>query len=122
MEDKNFFRYDTVEYAVLNLDGDYITPSIPNPKLILKKFNLWKETPKGYWIGYGLPNTLNNGGRWVSKTAKKRYAYPTKKEALINFIKRNERRVKILKRQVWSCEISLNDAKKELENYEKESI
>jgi hypothetical protein len=49
-------------------------------------------------------------GHWVSKTAKKRYAYPTKDEALTNFIKRNERRVKILSRQVTVCKMSIAEA------------
>ena len=34
-----------------------------------------------------------------------------KKEALENFIKRNERRIKILKYQAWSCEIAVYEAK-----------
>lgn len=75
-------------------------------------FDLFKETPKGYWIGYGnvAPGNLRSDARWVSKTSKKRYAYPTEKEALNYFIKKSERQISILKRQIWSCEISLREA------------
>jgi len=68
-------------------------------EVYLIKFELLKETPKGYWIkeDFGFK-------KWVSKTAKKRFAYPTKKEALINLIKRKERQIRIL-------ESRLNEAK-----------
>ena len=109
----NFYRYEAVEYASLGIDGDYESSKIPNPKVELKTYNLFKETPKGYWIGYGsLGNRkLRGHGHWVSKTSKKRFAYPTKKEALENFIKRNEWRVMILKRQIWSCDLAIMRAK-----------
>ena len=110
IETKKFFRYEAIQYASAGCDGEYETSKIPNPKLELREYNLWKETPKGYWIGYGKSEKLNSGGKWVSKTARKRFAYPTKKEALINFIKRSEKRVEILSYQVWSCQIALNIA------------
>jgi hypothetical protein len=107
-----FYRYEIVEYATMDSEGEYMTPSVPNPKLELRTYNLFKETPKGYWIGYGsLGEHKYSWKKWVSKTTKKRFAYPTEKEAIINFIKRTERRVEILDRQVWTCNISLNLAK-----------
>ena len=109
----SFYRYEAVQYASLGIDGEYENPKIPNPKVVLREYNLWKETLKGYWIGYGDlgEDKLRSNGRWVSKTSKRRFAYPTKKEALENFIKRNERRIKILKYQVWSCELAVMTAK-----------
>lgn len=109
----NFYRYEYVEHASLDFDGDFVCSNIPNPILKLKTYNLWKETPKGYWIGYGSleDGKLKGVGKWVSKTSKKRYAYPSQKEAVDNFIKRNERKIKILKRQIVSCEIVVNMAK-----------
>lgn len=109
----SFYRYEVIQYGSLGIDGEYEPPKIPNPKIELRTYNLYKETPKGYWIGYGnlVDGKLRGQAHWVSKTAKKRFAYPTKKEALDNFIKRNEKRVKILKRQIWSCEIAISVAK-----------
>lgn len=108
-----FYRYEAHEYAVMDYDGEYISSPIPNPRLVLYTYELHKETPKGYWIGHGFyaPENLRSNSRWVSKTGKKRYAYPTKEEALSNYIKRTERRIKILKRQLWSIELALNIAK-----------
>lgn len=108
-----FYRYETVQYASLGMDGDFEIPKIPNPKVELRTYNLLKETPKGYWIGYESLEigSLRSKGIWVSKTSRKRFAYPTKKEALDNFIKRNEKRIEILKRQIFSCQIAVMSAK-----------
>jgi hypothetical protein len=116
MDVTKFYRYEAVEYAVIDVHGEFASPSIPNPKLELRVFNLYKETPKGYWIGYGRLEELHSDKRWVSKTATKRFAYPTQEEALTNFIKRTEKRVKILTRQKLACDLVLFDAKKLLQN------
>ena len=94
----NFYRYEAVEYAEHDIDGELVSPTFSNPKLELREYNLFKETLKGYWIGYYNPFGVRLGEwqKWVSKTSKKRFAYPTKEEALINFIKRTERRIGIL--------------------------
>jgi len=107
-----FYRYELIQYASLDQDGEYKNPSIPNPTLELRKFNLHSETSKGYWIGHGLPGKLMGNSKWISKTSKKRFAYPSKKEAMINFFKRTEKRISILKHQLSFCEAGLLIAKK----------
>lgn len=63
------------------------------------KFKVVKETPKGYWIDeFGFK-------RWISKTGKKRYAYPTMIEAINSFCCKKHRYAIHLKRR-------LDDAKK----------
>ena len=116
-----FYRYEAVSYADMDHDGEYVRPRIPNISIQLMTFNLHKETPKGYWIGYGYPDDgfISCGSRWVSKTGRKRYAYPTKEEAMTNYIKRTERRVSILKAQLRHTEIGLERAKA-LQKTEKE--
>lgn len=110
MTELKFYRYDSVEYASLDFNGDVILPPFPNPTITLTTFELVKETPKGYWIvSIGL-KFYPQYKKWVSKTAKKRYAYPTKAEALHNFIKRNQRRLGILKRQIELCKSNLSKA------------
>src|SRR6478609_5954370 len=79
-------------------------------KLTLTEFSLVKETPKGYWICQGHPNMLHSFHKWVSKTGKKRHAYPTKEEALNNLIKRTELRIKILSNQLTASKMLLKDA------------
>jgi len=110
-----FYRYEAVVYASMsNDDGDYGYSKLfrDRPKMVLHTYNLHKETLKGYWIGYGHPNNgYQSHSKWVSKTAKKRYAYPTKEEAMINYIKRTERRIGILKAQLQNSEDGLLAAK-----------
>ncbi len=119
-----FYRYEIVVYASYgrDMEGEYIPLNFPpRVEVELREYNLHKETPKGYWIGYGFHTigSLRSNGTWVSKTAKKRYAYPTKEEAMQNFIKRTERRAKILRARLDSCEEGLAIAKKIIErNYE----
>lgn len=66
------------------------------------EFFVSKETEKGYWV--------DNGGKWVSKTSKKRYAHPTKKEALDAFAHRKRRQVDILRAQLKQAEKYLEKA------------
>jgi hypothetical protein len=49
-------------------------------------FFVEKETPKGYWI----VEQHCAKRRWVSKYGRKRYAYPTKEEALRSLRRRKE--------------------------------
>ena len=113
MEDLQFYRYEWREYASLDYDGEYCSPKFPNPSLTYSTFNLVKETPKGYWISYGWykSSKLRGRAKWVSKTARKRFAYPSKEEALNNFIKRQERRIRILDHQLNCCKIAVQKAK-----------
>lgn len=71
----------------------------------LEEFNINRETPKGYWI---TDRTVFTAARWISKTGRKRYAYPTIEEAAISFRKRRERYVNILKAQLTEAMASLD--------------
>lgn len=104
----NFYRYELVQYASMDSEGEFYVRSIPHPSLRLNEYDLLKETEKGYWIGFG----RFGGGhfhwkKWIPKVSKKRYAYPTKEEAMTNFIKRTEKRIKILENQISFCKIEL---------------
>jgi len=67
-----------------------------------------KETPKGHWIVKR--SYYGSSKRWISNTSKKRYAYPTKEEALYGLIKRTERRLDILNYQVKRSKAALSSA------------
>lgn len=65
-------------------------------RLICSEYYIVKTTSKGVWI---------DSDRWVSTIGtKKRFAYPTKKEALFAYIKRKQRQIKILKNQLTSAQ------------------
>jgi hypothetical protein len=104
-----FFRYEWQEYAEHDYDGELCAPSLPNPKLELITYDLIKETEKGYWIGY---KNFSSWKKWIPKTSKKRFAYPTKQEAMKNFITRTKRRIKLLKWQIDCCNIALGFAER----------
>jgi hypothetical protein len=70
----------------------------------VETFPVIRETAKSYFIH------LNGAERRISKDGKKRYAYPTKEEALINFKKRTQMCVKILRSRL-AVAISYLDAK-----------
>lgn len=101
-----FYRYILVQYVTKDSDGEYIESKHPSPTLTLIEYNLISETPKGYWIG-----SFGYKEKWIPKISRKRFAYPTKKEALHNFVKRTEKRIKILDFQLSSCIIGLSLAK-----------
>lgn len=86
----NLYRYEdrvysTVSFGVNGGEEYGVTPV----QLSLMEFDVISETPCGYWIIWPMEKY------WVSKTAKKRFAYPTKEEALRSFRKRKERQISI---------------------------
>jgi hypothetical protein len=113
-----FYRYEVRQDSDFNDFGDAPAPLFPHVRVQLKTFNLHRETPKGYWIGYGhtTEGSLRSTSRWVSRTAKKRYAFPTKEEALLSFFKRKKQQVRILGNQLRTAEIALRDAEGMLKN------
>jgi len=78
-----FYRYRAEQPASLDIDGDFVVPLFCNPKIVLEEYDVVKETPKGYWIGWG-----DRKYKFVLKTSKKKYAYPTKEGAMVNYLKR----------------------------------
>ena len=113
-----FYRYEVVQYASMGIDGEYERSRFPNPVLQLREYDLLKETPKGYWIGYGIFDKFS-WKKWIPKESRKRFAYPTKEEAIMNYIIRTKKRTGILQYQIDSCKISLNlaeEVKKELDS------
>lgn len=116
-----FYRYKIVHYASMDIDGEYSRNSFPS--LVCETYESIKETPCGHWIGFKSLNSSNNTERplsyygwkrWVSNTSTKRFAYPTQEEALQGFIKRTEKRKKILNHQILSCNLALGMAEGQL--------
>jgi len=73
-------------------------------QLHLSKFRIFSHTPKGVWIlieGGKLQNhKWIQNKKWVSNTSRKRFAYPTKKEALESLLYRKESQIAIIERQL----------------------
>jgi len=73
--------------------------------LRVDSYLILRETPCGYWIEI---SWLKD--KWVSKTGRKRYAYPTKAEALDSFIIRKERQIQITTGQLGVAKYALQIA------------
>lgn len=95
------------------------------PRIIEEVFHLVKETPCGYWIHHQ-PNyntAIKNlvfakfweKPKWVSKTTRKRFAYPTQEEALKGFVARKVRQVEILEYKLIVSEELLKMARAKLD-------
>jgi len=64
-------------------------------KIKLVKFEFIAETPAGYWIQEHCIESMFGplrfeSKRWIPKRSKKRFAYPTKEEAIKNFFMRRK--------------------------------
>lgn len=62
-----------------------------------RKFKVINETPCGYWIQ--LYESFDDK-KWVSKVAKKRFAYPVLDDAIMSFKLRKRRQIEILEAQL----------------------
>jgi len=71
-------------------------------KVLEKIFISIKETVHGYWIvrEFNYRTLIPSKPRWISKTSRKRYAYPTKKEALVSFLARKKMQLFILETRI----------------------
>lgn len=94
-----FYRYDIHRSGSLNEFDEVIYKTT----IQLTEYRMVKETPKGYWIDVKGRDKVY----WVSKTARKRQAYPTKEEAMVSFVIRTRRRRAILQSHLNSCNEAL---------------
>lgn len=74
-------------------------------KIIYKEFTVIRKTLKGVWVKDWKKE------RWVSNSGKKRFAYPTKAEALFAYTKRKEREILILNSRLNYVKRCLKTAK-----------
>ena len=96
---------------------------ISGPHLELQLYRLVKKTPKGAWLARyykGMELVEPNSKRWVSDTATKRLAHPTKEEALHSFICRKRRQAAIYQERMNTAERAKALGEQELKNLEKE--
>ena len=84
----HLYRYTDHSYGELD---EFENVRCVEVNLCLRIYTVVRETPCGYHVqSYGEK-------RWVSKSSRKRLAYPTRDEAWISFKVRKRRQVAILK-------------------------
>jgi hypothetical protein len=73
-------------------------------RLFLTKYQVLRKTPRGVWIDtYGQE-------KFVLLDAHKRYVCPTPEEAMVSFIARKKRQIRILTMQLARAKIALETA------------
>jgi hypothetical protein len=88
-----WYRYEDVRYGVANEFGDVVSSYV---QLRLTEFTVKKVTPKGVWVSAG----SICAPRFVLVAANKRYALPTKQDALASLLARKARQIRILESNV----------------------
>jgi hypothetical protein len=106
-EKMKFYRYEDVEYEY-------------GPRIYERIFYLVRETPCGYWISSNLHYNekdenewffhISERKKWVSKTARKRFAYPDRESAMDNFRARKRRQIDILEYRLNRAKMALDAA------------
>jgi hypothetical protein len=111
----NYYRYDDPMWY----EGEY------EPyELLLNEYKVLKITPRGVWIKYprndkypvgkyieGKKFILEKIGYFNKEKTKKRFAWPTKEEALISYKKRKEGQIWIIENQLRIAKLNLELAK-----------
>ena len=69
-----------------------------------RKFKVIEETPCGYWVRLF---ESSDDKKWVSKVAKKRFAYPVLDDAITSFKARKRRQIEILEAQLHIAKSAL---------------
>ena len=75
-------------------------------EIFYEEYTILKHTPKGVWIEH--PQYGHTKGKFVLLSGKKRFAYPTKEEALKSLYYRKKRQLIYLKNQVEVAETVIN--------------
>lgn len=93
-----WYRYEDVRYASsINEFGESTGDS--RADYHLREYEVLRHTPKGVWLIAKIGNWRCPPERFVLKAARKRYACPTKEEAMVSFLARKERQLSILRHQ-----------------------
>ncbi len=87
-------------------------------RLQLAVFKVTSSTPCGYWITHAESMWYSDQHRWMNKTAFRRYAWSTKKQALISFISRKKKQISIVENQLSKARLALKEAIKVLDESE----
>lgn len=94
---KKLYRYESAYPSEWNSAG-----------IRLKIYHVFRESENSYWIRDNSLYPSKRDFRIVSKTSKKRFAYPTTEEALENYKARTERYLMTLKYYAQNVERCLS--------------
>lgn len=102
-KDECWYRYHDMRVAEYMTESDTFTSSIC--KVVLQKIPVLHYTPKGVWLDW-------KGRSFVLTDARKRWACPTEKEAMVSFLARKKRQLGIIKAQLDNVNDAIKIAEK----------
>lgn len=97
-----WYRYE--DSIVSSFDTEYEYVVARRVRLDLIEYRVIKHTPKGVWLELGIDKRL------VLRHSRKRFACPTKEEALESFIARKECQIRILEDKLKMTKSALAQA------------
>jgi hypothetical protein len=101
-----WYRYLAFRESTGIFDNEWSESCGYDIRLSCFEYQVIRHTPKGVW----LKQPYCMGKKFVLKDARKRFAHPTKREALISYIARQKRRILILNSQIKDSEMGLRVA------------
>jgi hypothetical protein len=102
------YWYRVEETLIGSVDGEFGMAIKPRVKLCWREYPV--ITPKGFWLDLGYGDK-----KWVSNSAKKRWACPTKREAMESFKARKNRQIYILEAQLKRSKAAYQIIKQHIE-------
>lgn len=103
---EQWYRYEDVRYAAPVYEDEDYHRGQGRLEVRLRAYPVFKHTPKGVWL---LDYAMDK--RFVRLEARKRYACPTKHDALVSFIARKQAQQRILQSKLDTVREALVKAK-----------
>jgi len=94
------YRFIDTRYSVGDEDYGYSVRVTVNIYI----FDIIKKTPKGQWIQN---ESRGIKPRFVLNHGRKKYAHRTKEEALLSFIARKKKQIRLLEAQLYNVKVAL---------------
>ena len=109
-----WYRYveHTESSGYFTEDGDYYSTGPGKVVIQLREYKVLRHTPKGVWIECFEVNRFDRPERFVRIEARKRYACPTREEALESFIARKKRQASIYSARLRTAKTAIKMAEK----------
>tara|TARA_R110000851_G_scaffold237183_1_gene390039 strand:+ start:316 stop:651 length:336 start_codon:yes stop_codon:yes gene_type:complete len=83
---EKLYRYEAKRYSFV-IDANYDEYGVTSPRLELKEYQVTGVTPKGFWVSLTFRGSKD---KWVSSHSAKRFAHPTKEQAIKAYICRKK--------------------------------
>lgn len=99
-----WYRVEDRRYSVADEWGDH---SYTTVQIHVREIPVLRHTPKGVWLEEPW-NIAGEGKRFVLRDARKRWACPSKEEAMESFRARKQRQARILRARLATVEEALS--------------